>query len=128
MDWGKGTIKQDVAEIPEKLLEGAEEAILQIADLVLGVAQIHVRVKTGSLRDSGRKERGGRGKLWREVKVRFGGHIVNPETGRLVDYAAIIESRYPYLKPAVQEVRPEMDEIIRRLCLAQVANLASVTV
>jgi len=128
MDWGKGTIKQDIAEIPEKLLEGAEEAILQIAYLVLGLGQVHVKVDTGSLRDSGRIERGGRGKLWREVKVRFGGYIVNPKTGRLVDYAAVIESRYPYLKPAVQEVRPEMDEIIRRLCLAQVASLASVTV
>jgi hypothetical protein len=126
MDWGRGTIKRDIAEIPNKLLDGAEEAILQIADLVLGLAQVHVRVDTGSLRDSGRKERGGRGKMWREVKVRFGGYVVNPRTGRLVDYAAIIESRYPYLKPAVQEVRPQMDEIIRRLCLAQVASLPSV--
>ena len=128
MDWGKGTIKQDIAEIPEKLLEGAEEAILQIAELVKGIAQVHIRVETGACRDSGRIERGGRGKFRCEVKVRFGGYVVNPKTGRLVDYAAILEQRYPYLKPAVQEVRPEMEDIIRRLCLAQVASLASVTV
>ena len=128
MDWGKGTIKQDIAEIPERLLDGAEEAINQLADLVLGLAQIHVRVDTGSLRDSGRKERGGSGKKWREVKVRFGGYVVNPKTGRLVDYAAVVEFRYPFLKRAVDEVRPQMDEVIRRMCLAEVSTLGSVTV
>ena len=101
-EFANGTIKQQIAQIPSKLLEGAEQAIMETAHLVLGLAQVHVRVDTGSLRDSGRIERGGKGLHWAEVKVRFGGYVTNPRTGRLVDYAAIIEHRYPYLSLAVR--------------------------
>ena len=128
IDLGSGTVKQDIADIPNKLLEGAEEAILQIAYLVLGLAQVHVRVDTGSCRDSGRVERGGQGMHWREVRVRFGGYVVNPKTGRLVDYAAILEAKYPYLRPAVNEVQPEALAIINRICLDQIRELQSVIV
>ena len=122
-DFGGGTVKQDVAAIPNKLLEGAAEAILQVAHLMVGYAQIHVRVDTGSLRDSIRVERGGESMHWRQVRVRAGGYTVNPKTGRLVDYAAIVEVRYPFMKPAWDEVQPEAQDIIRSVCLAHVAEL-----
>ena len=128
MDATKGTIKRDIAAIPEKMMEGVEEAIMDCARLVLGLAQVHVRVETGSLRDSGRIERGGQGMYWRQIRVRFGGYVTNPKTGRLVDYAAIIEQRYPYLKPAVHEAMPEMRMVINRVCLDHIAELESVTV
>jgi hypothetical protein len=127
LNFNSGTIKQDIATIPQKLLEGAEEAILQCAYLVLGLAQVHVRVDTGSLRDSGRIERGGQGMHFRQIRVRFGGYVINPKTGKLVDYAAAVEARYPYLKPAVQESESEVRDIVNRVCLASVADLASVT-
>jgi len=126
--WKQGTIKQSIANIPDKLLEGAEQAIMDAAYLVLGYAQIHVRVETGSLRDSGRVERGGQGMHWREVRVRFGGYVTNPKTGKLVDYAAIIEERYPYLRPAMQEAEPEIRMIVNRICADQIETLQGVTV
>jgi len=92
---------------------------METAYLVLGLAQVHVRVETGSLRDSGRIERGGKGSHWAEVKVRFGGYVVNPKTGKLVDYASIIEHKYPYLAPAVREAAPEMLAIVNRIALSQ---------
>ena len=126
--WKRGTIKQSIASIPNKFLEGAEEAIMEAAYLVLGLAQVHVKVETGSLRDSGRVERGGQGMHWREVRVRFGGYVINPKTGKLVDYAAIIEERYPYLRPAMREAEPEINMIVNRICADQISTLQGVTI
>lgn len=115
----------DLSVLPDKLLEAAIEGALEIAYLILGSAQIHVRVKTGSLRDSGRIERGGKTKHFAVIRVRFGGYILNPETGKLVDYAAIVEQRYPYLRPAVLEYRGQMADIIRRFCLEAMKEVES---
>jgi hypothetical protein len=122
----KGTLKSDVAMIPNRLLDGAEEAILEVAHLMAGLAQVHVRVDTGSLRDSIRVERGGKTLHWRQVRVRAGGYVVNPKTGRLVDYAGAVEAKYPYMKPAWASVRPQAETIIRRCCLAAVDRIPSV--
>lgn len=127
LDFGKGTVKQDVAAIPNKLLEGADEAILEVAHLMAGLAQVHVRVDTGSLRDSIRVERGGRTMHWRQVRVRAGGYVTNPRTGKLVDYAVVVEAKWPYMRPAWDEVRPQAEAIIRRICLEHVKELESVT-
>jgi hypothetical protein len=110
-----GTLKAEIASIPEKLLEGAEQAVLETAQLVLGLAQVHVRVDTGSLRDSGRLERGGQGMHWRGVKVRFGGYVTNPRTGKLVDYAGHVERKYPFLAPAIREAWPEILATVNRI-------------
>lgn len=120
------SLKQAAADldfVPAKLLAGALEAILEQAQLIKGLAQVHVRVETGSLRDSGRVERAGQGKHWAKVSVRFGGYVVNPKTGKLVNYARIIEVRFPYLKPAADEVQPQTAAVIRRYCLASVKSV-----
>lgn len=122
-DLANGTIKMQIAQIPDKLLEGAEQAVIETAQLVLGLAQIYVRVETGSLRDSGRIERGGQGTHWRTVRVRFGGYVVNPKTGKLVDYATHIERRYPYLSKAAQETEMETRDLINRICLHNLQSL-----
>jgi hypothetical protein len=118
-----GVIKMQIAQIPERLLEGAEEAVIETAQLVLGLAQIYVNVDTGALRDSGRIERGGEGLNWKEVKVRFGGYTVNPRTKKLVDYAVHVENRYHYLARAVQDANPEMLATVNRICLHNLETL-----
>ena len=112
-DLTSGTIKQDLAELPEKMLDHAFEVLLDQAHLMVGLAQIYVRVDTGSLRDSIRVERGGEGQHWRVVRVRAGGYIVNPDTGRLVDYAVHVENKYPFMRLAWMEVRPTIDDMIK---------------
>lgn len=125
LDFGKGTIKRDISEIPNKILEGAFEAINEVADLMVGYAQVYVLVDTGSLRDSIRKERGGKAKHWRVVRVRAGGYVTNPKTGKIVDYAVHVERKRPYMKPAWESVRPQVEEIIRRQCLEHIKTLES---
>lgn len=128
VDFNSTTVKQDIAAIPNAILEGAEQAILEAAHLMQGLAQVHVRVDTGSLRDSIRVERGGEGMHFRQVRVRAGGYVVNPRTGKLVHYAAIVEAKWPYMRPAFEEVRPQIETIIRRICEVELARLRSVSV
>jgi len=126
LDVNTSIVKQDIATIPNALLEGAEQAIMEAAHLMQGLAQIHVRVDTGSLRDSIRVERGGESMHFRQVRVRAGGYVTNPKTGRLVDYAVIVEIKYPYMRPAYEEVRSQVETIITRICLDEVSKLPSV--
>lgn len=114
-DLAKGTIKKDLGELPEKMLQVAYEELLQQAELMKGLAQVNVRVDTGSLRDSIRIERvAPTYHLHRMVRVRAGGYVTNPVTHKIVDYAAIVEMKYPYMRPAWEEVRANVAALIRR--------------
>lgn len=113
LDLNDPNIKDKIATLPEKMLEHAEAVLSRQCDLIVGIAKINVLVDTGSLRDSIRKERGGEGQHWREFRVRAGGYVTNPRTGRKVDYARYVEERSPFLRPAVEEVKPTIVEMIR---------------
>jgi HK97 gp10 family phage protein len=121
-------IKERLAQLPEKMADYAEEVLLEQAHLIAGLAQVYCPVDTGSLRDSIRVERGGRGLRWREVRVRAGGYVTNPRSGRLVDYALYQEfgTRYIYgnlfLTRAVEEVQPTIAEIIKNHVAEKVNN------
>ena len=45
--------------------------------------------------------------------MRGGGYVVNPKTGRLVDYMAIIEAKYGAGKMAFDEVKGTIAEMIQ---------------
>jgi len=109
-----GQWKTDLARLPEKMLDSAFEELLQQAELMKGLAQVYVLVDTGSLRDSIRVERGGEGEFWRRVRVRAGGYVTNPRTGRLVDYAVYVEQKQPFMAPAWDEVGPNIADLIKR--------------
>lgn len=113
LDFGKGAVKHDVAVLPEKMLEYAFEVLLKQAELMKGLAQVYVPVDTGSLRDSIRIERGGEGLHWRQVRVRAGGYVTNPKTGKIVNYAVHVELKYPYMRPAWEEVKGEIVEMMK---------------
>jgi HK97 gp10 family phage protein len=118
-DMNDPAIKARLAELPEKMVEYAFEVIMKQAELIKGLAQIYVPVDTGSLRDSIRIERGGEGKGWRQIRIRAGGYITNPKTGKLVNYAKYQEfgTRYQppkyYITLAVEEVRPTIATMIQ---------------
>jgi len=61
-----------------------------------------VLVDTGTLRGSIRKMKVSE----TEFLVTAGGEDVNPKTGKPCNYAAIIEARFPYMKPAVDLIKP----------------------
>lgn len=113
-DFEKGTLKIALAELPEKMLDAAYEELDQQAELMKGIWQVIAPVDTGSYRDSVRKERGGIGKGWRVVRVRAGGYVTNPRTGRLVDYAVYLERKYHCGERAWQQVCGNIEALIRR--------------
>lgn len=103
-----GTLAQKLEALPIRMASWADEVLNQAADLMVGYAKVNVRVDTGALRNSIRKESAGR----HRVRVRAGGYTVNVRTGRLVDYARIVEEKYPYMRPAAEMVKPEMRAMI----------------
>lgn len=115
MDLSDTYVKEKLAQLPEKMLDWAMEVLLAQAHLAVGYAQVTVNVDTGSLRDSIRVERGGEGLHWRQVRFRAGGYMVNPRTGRLVDYAVHVERRFPFMRPAFEMVKPTISEMIRNV-------------
>jgi HK97 gp10 family phage protein len=118
-DMNDPAIKAQLAELPEKMVEYAFEVLMKQAELIKGLAQIYAPVETGSLRDSIRIERGGEGKGWRQVRIRAGGYVINPKTGKLVNYAGFQEFGTRYIPPkyfitmAMEEVRPTIAAMIR---------------
>ena len=104
-----GKLVQLVHELPEIVDEEVEACLQRNIELFKGLAQVYVRVDTGSLRDSIRIERGGEGKRWHVYRLRAGGYVVNPKSGRLVDYAAAVEAKYPFMAPAWSEVQPALE-------------------
>lgn len=115
-------IKQKLATLPEHMIEWAEEVLMNRAHYMRDIAQVLVRVETGSLRDSIRVERGGKGQFWREVRVRAGGYVVNPKTGRLVDYAVFVENNYPFMAPAFLQIKEDLAYLIKNLVVEKVKD------
>lgn len=112
--------KQQIAELPEQMMEGAWEEIIQLMTTMKGFAQVFVLVDTGALRDSIRVERGGKGKGWRVIRLRAGGYVINQKTGRLVDYACIIERKHSYICRAWYLLCSNVENLIRRGVLRKV--------
>jgi hypothetical protein len=105
--------KISIATLPDKMLEYAAEVLLKQAELMVGFAQCYVPVETGALRDSIRVEHGSDGIGTREVKVLAGGYFINPKTGKLVDYAGIVEARSPYMRPAFDQIAPTIKDMLQ---------------
>lgn len=128
LDLADPNVKQKLAELPEKMVEYAFEVLIKQAQLMRDLAQVYCPVDTGSLRDSIRVERGGEGKGWREVRVRAGGYITNPNTGRKVDYATYQEYGTRYIAPrafmaaAYAEVKPTLNLMIQNAVVEKVTT------
>lgn len=112
LDLADPNVKRQLAQLPEKMVDYAFEAIIKQAELMRDLAKIYCPVDTGSLRDSIRVERGGEAKGWREVRVRAGGYITNPRTGKRVDYAIYQEAARGFMAAAYAEVQPTIVDMI----------------
>ena len=118
LNFQKGTVKQDLAMLPDKMLEAAFEAIDEAADFMVTIAKGYCLVDTGALQKSIRKERvPPTHEHHRVVRVRAGGYVVNPKTGRLVNYAVHVEKKNPFMKPAFDTVKSFLKDQIRQKVL-----------
>jgi hypothetical protein len=122
-NWEDVVVKGKLATLIEKMPDWAEEVLIERAEYARDLAQVLVRVLTGSCRDSIRVERGGKGAHWRQIRFRAGGYIVNPMTGRLVDYAGYLENLYPFMRPAFMAIRPDLAELIKNHVVARATEL-----
>ena len=95
------------------------EGLNQVADRIVEDAKATVRVDTGSLQTSIRKQHHVSQGHIHAIGVSAGGYIVNPKTGRIVNYARYLEygtSRMPprpYMTPALEQNRPFLVLLLR---------------
>ena len=113
-------LEDKLSNLDEKLKQALEEALEEIAEKIRDDAKDLAPVDTRSLRKSIRVEK--EGELQVSVIAGDSG-VINPRTGREVDYAGFVEfgtSRMrpqPYMQPALEKNKDEILRIIRRKIL-----------
>lgn len=106
-------VRAILIKIETQLDPELERLLLEYAQIIKGLAKTYVRVDTGSLQKSIRVEHLAK----HHVAVTAGGYVVNPKTRRIVDYAGWVEAKYPYMRPAYEQVLPMLDQAIDDLML-----------
>ena len=117
---GLRELEDKLSNLDEKLKRALEEALEEIAEKIRDDAKDLAPVDTGSLRKSIRVEK--EGDLQVSV-IAGGGGVINPRTGREVDYAGYVEfgtskmSPQPYMQPALEKNRDEILRIVKEKVL-----------
>jgi len=113
---GLTELEDKLSNLDEKLGKALDEALNEIAEKIRDDAKGFVPVDTGALRKSIRVEK--KGKLEVQV-IAGGGGVINPRTGREVDYAGYVEfgtsrmSPQPYMQPALEKNRDEILRVVK---------------
>lgn len=92
--------------LPDALRKICVEVVIECIDDAVGYAKAYVPTDTHALQLSIRRE----GLSF----VAGDGGIFNPRTGREVDYAAIVEARYPYFKAGWAAASQGIEEKIKQ--------------
>ena len=109
-------------KMPDKVREQAQDKLLTYAHKVKNVAYMMVPVKTGSLQKSIRVEVYSvpAGYLVK-LGIRAGGYVTNPESHRIVDYAAFVEygtrkmRAQPFMRPAIKFYESELKRTLKEI-------------
>ena len=117
---GLKELEEKLSNLEEKLSRALNEALEEIAEKILDDAKNFAPVDTGALRKSIRTEK--KGKLQVSV-LAGGGGVINPKTGREVDYAGYVEfgtsrmAPQPYMQPAFEKNKDEILQIVKEKVL-----------
>ena len=117
---GLTELEEKLSNLDVKLSRALDEALEEIAEKIRDDAKSLVPVDTGALKKSIRIEK--KEKLQVSI-VAGGGGVINPRTGREVDYAGYVEfgtshmSPQPYMQPALEKNRDELLNIVKRKVL-----------
>jgi len=117
---GLKELEEKLSNLEEKLSRALNEALEEIAEKISDDAKNFAPVDTGALRKSIRTEK--KGKLQVSV-VAGGGGVINPKTGREVDYAGYVEfgtsrmAPQPYMQPALEKNKDEILQIVKEKVL-----------
>jgi len=117
---GLTELEDNLSNLEEKLGKALAEALDKISEKIRDDAKGFAPVDTGALRKSIRTEK--KGKLQVSI-IAGGGGVINPKTGREVDYAGYVEfgtsrmSPQPYMQPALEKNRDEILRIVKEKVL-----------
>jgi len=117
---GLTELENKLSNLDEKLSKALAEALDEISEKIRDDAKSFAPVDTGALRKSIRTEK--KGKLQVSI-VAGGGGIINPHSGREVDYAGYVEfgtshmSPQPYMQPAIEKNMNEILQIVKEKVL-----------
>ena len=117
---GLKELEDKLSNLDVKLSKALDEALNEIAEKIRDDAKSFVPVDTGALRKSIRIEK--KGKLQVSI-VAGGGGVINPRTGREVDYAGYVEfgtsrmNPQPYMQPALEKNHDEILRIVKEKVL-----------
>lgn len=106
-------VRNMLVKIETELDPELDRILTEHAYMMKGLAKTYVRVDTGSLQKSIRVERVRK----HHLGIRAGGYVINPKSGRFVDYAGWVEAKYPYMRPAYEHVLPLLEQNIDAMML-----------
>jgi hypothetical protein len=96
------TVINTLEMLPEKLNSEILNIILDQIALIVALAQVNCRVDTGTLQNTIHAEITLNNNEIKQVTIKAGGPAA--------PYAPIIEAKYPFLYPAIEQVKPSLDE------------------
>jgi hypothetical protein len=94
------TVAYELGKLHLRMLDVGGEALNQICEEMVYMAKVLCPKATGSLALSIRKEVKQTSSNRVAFSVKAGGNIINPKTGREVNYAVIVEMKQPFMSPA----------------------------
>jgi len=112
---GLKELEDKLSNLEGKLSSVLDEALDAIAEKIRDDAKNFAPVDTGALRKSIRTEK----KKLKVSVVAGDGGVINPRTGREVDYAGYVEfgtsrmSPQPYMQPALEKNLNEISRIVK---------------
>ena len=94
-----------IQTLPETIKQAMMQVLTECLDEAVNYAKALAPVQTGALRTSVRRE-------GLSFKAGDGG-VVNPRTGREVDYAVFVELKYPFMKASWAMASADIEQRIR---------------
>ena len=101
-----------IQKLPAELQAEAIAELKNAAEAIAALAQMFCRVDSGALRDS------------IHVEPVTDGFIVKAG-GATAPHAPIIEAKYPFLKPAVEAMNPQIDAVLNKIVQEKQTNVSS---
>jgi len=117
---GLKELEEKLSNLEEKLSKALAEALEEISEKIRDDAKNFAPIDTGALRKSIRIEK--KGKLQVSI-IAGGGGVINPRSGREVDYAGYVEfgtsrmAPQPFMQPALEKNRDEILRIVKEKVL-----------
>ena len=113
LDFMSGSVEQNIRDLLPRMKALTLEALSLKADELVLAARGLCPVRTGALQSTIRKE------VYDESVLVIAGGAISPSTGRLVDYAAIVEAKNPFMFTATVMVTGNLGSEIERFLESQ---------